>query len=43
MVTLPAIYTGRIACGLGILLWVGSALGFGLFWSANLQHLKSKD
>jgi hypothetical protein len=42
-VILPAVYTGRIACGIGLLLWAVNAVLFGLFWSNNLQHLKSKD
>jgi hypothetical protein len=43
IITLPDLYTGRVSCGIGILLWTATALGFGLFWKKNLLYVKSKD
>jgi hypothetical protein len=43
LITLPSVYTGRIACGIGLFLWAVSAAALGIFWSNNLQHLKSKE
>ena len=40
-ITLPAPLTGRVATGVGILLWVGTTLFFGWFWSVTVAKLRN--
>lgn len=39
-ITLPALWTGRITAGIGILLWVVLAVLLNIFWNHNLNYLQ---
>lgn len=39
-ITLPALWTGRITAGIGILLWVVLAILLNIFWNYNLNFLQ---